>query len=115
MDPNTLNLDPDPRLWPNLDPYPDPGLYNQFWGKKFKIILDKKNFLKNLKHIFFDNYKNKMSPKGIFTQLSLWMWIYLLNLTTFYLHFILYLHVWIQIQKDPEYESNTDPDTQYWF
>ena len=54
-----------------------------------------------------------MSPNGIFTQLSLWMWIYLLNLTPFYLHFILYLHVWIQIQKDPEYESNTDPDTQY--
>ena len=23
MDPNTLNLDPDPEYWPNLDP--DPG------------------------------------------------------------------------------------------
>ena len=23
VDPNTLNLDPDPRFWPNLDP--DPG------------------------------------------------------------------------------------------
>ena len=25
VDPNTLNLDPDPGFWPNLDP--DPGLY----------------------------------------------------------------------------------------
>ena len=25
VDPNTLNLDPDPGLWPNLDPDPDPG------------------------------------------------------------------------------------------
>ena len=24
MDPNTLNLDPDPEYWPNLDPVPDP-------------------------------------------------------------------------------------------
>ena len=32
VDPNTLNLewDPDPGLWPHLDPDPDPGLYNQF-------------------------------------------------------------------------------------
>ena len=28
VDPNKLNLDPDPGFWPNLDP--DPGLYNQF-------------------------------------------------------------------------------------
>ena len=28
MDPNTLNLDPDPKFWPNLDldPSPDSGL-----------------------------------------------------------------------------------------
>ena len=26
VDPNTLNLDPDPGFWPNLDPVPDPGL-----------------------------------------------------------------------------------------
>ena len=25
VDPNTLNLDPDPGFWYNLDPYPDPG------------------------------------------------------------------------------------------
>ena len=38
MDPNTLNLDPDPEFWPNLDPDPemwlnldpDPGLCYQF-------------------------------------------------------------------------------------
>ena len=28
VDPNTLNLDPDPGFWLNLDP--DPGLYYQF-------------------------------------------------------------------------------------
>ena len=36
VDPNTLNLDPDPGFWLNLDPDPgpdpdpDPGLYYQF-------------------------------------------------------------------------------------
>ena len=30
VEPNTFNLDPDPGFWPNLDPDPDPGLYNQF-------------------------------------------------------------------------------------
>ena len=34
VDPNTLNLDPDPGVWPNLDPDPgpdpDPGLGDQF-------------------------------------------------------------------------------------
>ena len=25
VDPNTLNLDPDPGFWLNLDPDPDPG------------------------------------------------------------------------------------------
>ena len=34
MDPNTLNLDPDPGFWPNLDP--DPGLYFQLGKNKFK-------------------------------------------------------------------------------
>ena len=38
VDPNTLNLDPDP----------DPGLCFQFWDKKLKIILEKT--------IFFTNY-----------------------------------------------------------
>ena len=43
MDPNTLNLDPDPEFRPNLDL--DPGL-----GYQFKIILKKDNLLQ--KHIF---------------------------------------------------------------
>ena len=32
MDPNTLNLDPDPKFWPNLDldPSPDSGYVNNF-------------------------------------------------------------------------------------
>ena len=30
VDPNTWNLDPDPGFWYNLDPDPDPGLYDQF-------------------------------------------------------------------------------------
>ena len=33
VDPNTLNLDPDPGFWPNLDPDPGPDLdpgYNKF-------------------------------------------------------------------------------------
>ena len=43
VDPNTLNLDPDPEFRPNLDL--DPGL-----GYQFKIILKKDNLLQ--KHIF---------------------------------------------------------------
>ena len=39
VDPNTLNLDPDPGFWSNFDP--DPGLYYQLLRKKFKIILEK--------------------------------------------------------------------------
>ena len=57
MDPNTLNLDPDPGCMPNLDPdpgpVPDPGLYNQFWKINFKISLEKNNFLCN-NLIFFE-------------------------------------------------------------
>ena len=49
-DPNTMNLDPDPGFWPNLNP--DPELYNQFWKKKFQISLEKNNLLWN-KYIFF--------------------------------------------------------------
>ena len=68
------------------------------------------------------------------------LWIYILNIAPFYLHFILYLHLWIpdpyseygsgtrkllntdpdpesswiriRIQKAPEYGSNTDLDPQ---
>ena len=53
VDPNTLNLDPDPGFWPNLDP--DPELCYQF---EKKIILDKKQvFFKNKSTgIFLKNY-----------------------------------------------------------
>ena len=42
MDPNTLNLDPDPGFWPNFDPDPgfwpnldtDPGLYTINFERK---------------------------------------------------------------------------------
>ena len=50
-----------------------------------------------------------MSPEEIFTQLSLWIVnLYLKTKSyTFYLHFILYLHVWIRIRI-----WNTDPDPE---
>ena len=45
--PNTLNLDPDPEFWPNLDPYP--GLCYKFEEKnKEKIIWGNFFFSKNL-------------------------------------------------------------------
>ena len=46
-----------------------------------------------------------MSPKEIFTQLSLIMVNLYLKSYNFCLHFILFLHVWICIR-------NTDPDTK---
>ena len=70
VDPNTVNLDPNPGFWPNLDP--DPGFYYQFWKNNSKII-----FLEN------NNYKNKMSLKDIFTQLSLWIVNFYLKSYTF--------------------------------
>ena len=70
VNPNTLNLDPDPGFLPNLDP--DPGLYNQFWKKTFKIILERIFFCYETS-IFFLNYKNKLSPKEMFNQLGLWI------------------------------------------
>ena len=62
MDPNTLNLDPDQGFWSNLDA--DLGLYHQFCKKKLKIIVEKNISLKSR---FLNNYKNKMSPKEIFS------------------------------------------------
>ena len=43
MDPNTLNLGPDPGFWPNLDPEP---------GFLPNLDPDKNNFLKN-KYLYF--------------------------------------------------------------
>ena len=45
VDPNTLNLDPDPGFWPNLDPAGSRVSTKNFEKKKFKIILEKYNFL----------------------------------------------------------------------
>ena len=103
VDPNTLNLDPDPGL----------PVYNQFWKKKFKIILGNNNLLWN-KYIFL-NCKNKLSPKEIFNHLGLWIVGWYLKSYIFCLHFNIYLHVWIRIriQEAPEYGSNTDPDPQH--
>ena len=47
VDPNSLNLDPDPEFLFNLDL--DPGLCNQFWRKKMiKTIFEKNKFLKKI-------------------------------------------------------------------
>ena len=99
------HMDPNLRFWPNLDP--DPGLCYQLLKKKFKI-----NFEKNKKVpvLFIKNYKNKMSPKEIFSQLSLRILNLYLKSFTFCLYFILvcmYVHVWIRIHKAPEYGSGS--------
>ena len=82
---NRLNLDPSPGFCPQLDPDSNPVLYYQFWKKIQKLIFKKQISFK--KSIFLNNYKNKMPP--------------------LYLHFILYLHVWIWIRS-----WNTDPDPE---
>ena len=67
MDLNTLNLDPDPGFWPNLD---GSGIRVQSYryAVNFKIqinfFLAENNFLYK-KVFFFFNYKNKMSTKEI--------------------------------------------------
>ena len=108
VDPNTLNLDPDPGFWPNLDP--DPGLFNQFWKKKLQISLEKHNFLS--KKFIFKNYKNKCHVKKFWLSWVSELWIYILILKSFVyiLCFILYFHlcgsgsvfrIRIRIQKAP--------------
>ena len=60
VDPNTLNLYPDPEFWPNLDP--DPGK---------KIIIIKTLYRKTScfkKSVF--NYNKIMSPEEIVCPLS---------------------------------------------
>ena len=44
MDPNALNLDPDPGFWPNLDWIRIQCYANNFERKKIKIILEKNYF-----------------------------------------------------------------------
>ena len=79
-------------------------------------------------------YNNQMSPKEIFTQLSLWivnfyvkvvseLWIFILNLISFaFISFYIYMCgsesvflIRIRIHKAPEYGSNMDPDPQHCF
>ena len=67
MDLNTLNMDPDPGFWPNLDFDQEPGPIN-FERKNKKNFREK---LFSLKSLFFKSFQNKMLPKEIFTQLSL--------------------------------------------
>ena len=54
-----IELDPDPRFWPNLEP--DPGLYCQFW-KNAKNSFGGKKF-----------FKKTLAPEEIFSQLVLRM------------------------------------------
>ena len=103
MDPNTLNLDPDQRFWPNL--VPDPGLYCtiNFERKIENTVSGKKYFLSTLR---------TKCHQQIFLLSSVSEFrIYILNLTPFYLHLS---HIYmcgfvfgirIRIQKAPEYGS----------
>ena len=61
VDPNILNLDP------------DPGLYYHFWKKK-------------LNQCIFKNFNNKMTPRKNQNFLLIWvseLWIYIWNITSF--------------------------------
>ena len=53
VDPNTMNLDPEPEFLSNLDP--ELGLFYQFWKKNLKLIFKKKNNFLKLK----ENYGNE--------------------------------------------------------
>ena len=68
VDPNTLNLDPnpDPGFWLNL--YPDPGLpvCYPFWKKEIEIILEEKVFKTKCK-------KRNTISKEICNQFSHWI------------------------------------------
>ena len=64
VDPNTLNLDPDPECWPILDPDSDLGLLSI--EKEF-FFLRTTIFFK----IIFFNYKKVMATEEKFSQLSL--------------------------------------------
>ena len=93
------NFDPDPGFWPNLDP----GLYiHQFWTKKLKMILEKKNSLK--KYIFLKLKEQNVTKRNFYSveSLNCEFKCYVLCL-----HFTLYLHVWIRIRI-----PNMDPDLE---
>ena len=48
-----------------------------------------------------------MLLKDIFCPMSLWILNYNLKSYTFWVYYILYLHVWIRIHKAPEYGSGS--------
>ena len=90
--PNTLNLDPDPEFWPNLDP--DLRLCYQFWKETFfyrKTVL----FFK----IVFINYKKILTPEELFNQWSLWIVNYCPKSYTFCLN--LYT-IFTRVDPDPQ-------------
>ena len=95
---NKSNLDPE--FWPTLDS--DPGLSYPFWEeeKKIKNNIREKQFFFKKQPLF--NYR----IKKLFSQLSFWMMNLCIKSDTFCLYFIQYLHVWIQIQKAPEYRTD---------
>ena len=66
MDPITLNLDPDPDFWSNLDP--DLVLSYKFSGKNLKTILERKKC--SLKKSCYKT-KNILLPEELFCHLSL--------------------------------------------
>ena len=83
MDPNTLNSDPDPGLWPKLDPDPDPWFCHQ----KYRIY-----------------FKNKMSLKETFSQLSRRIFNLYLKSYTFCL---LFGRIFTGVDPDPYSENGS--------
>ena len=65
MDPNSLNLNPDPEFCLHLDPDPDPGLCYQLCKNSFREKLF------SFKTILSVKNKEIMAPKELFILLSL--------------------------------------------
>ena len=83
---------PKPVLWIEIH-----WIWIRIQGYAINFEEDKKwrKKLISLKKYIFINYKNKISPKEIFSQLCFWI-----------------VNVWIRIHKAPEDGSNTDLDPQ---
>ena len=84
VDPNTLNLYPDPGFWPNLNPDPGSSWIRIQYGSGFGSTTMLNTFFVSL-------------------IVNLYLKSYL-----FCLHFNLYLHVWIRIRI-----KNTDPGSSW--
>ena len=89
VDSNTMHLDPDPQMCPNLDP--DPSLFTQlrykFWGKFY--ILFWLIIIYFLKNIFIKNYPKIMALEES-SKLRWWIFIHQSSL------FPLFLIAWIR-------------------